>query len=254
MKKYYNKPNELLTGNISYEDESIISANDIVNTYLIGYKNEVENRNIYSITDILHHYLGENLSGNLEWNDKKQTIAIIKDENENIILTLVFACNKPENPELIDVIDETNSYRLGDIELFKGVLTSYIKSYARNNIDTDKKYDRAHNGLYAVNCNFYLYLVANEAILFPGNVSYMDMTLTEEGLIKYDCKNMDSKEYFGIIGNEEKLLKNVYFNITDAPAFIQEELYRIRKKEVTELKNNNIKNGSFSRIRKMLKK
>ena len=255
MKKFYNRLEDLLNEEIKYPNENYVSAYTIIDTYLKGYKNILQSLEKYDITELLNKRLNDDLHGYLSYSEDKSIIADIYNNKDAKILSLKYTCRKHIDPKLDYVITNVEDYKEGDIELFNNILSDEIKNYSDKYRKFDVDYDGTHKGMLSVNSIFFLYFVDSEIIIFPSKFNYMDVTINTDDTLSIDYKNMDLSVQTTLTGNEEKLLKNVYFNIEDAPDFLQEDLRAKRQEELSNMdfivpENHN----PLKRVRNWLKK
>ena len=255
MKKIYKKLNDLAFDDINYPNENYISAWDIVNVYLKGLNNSQKDLIESSSSDIFKKTLGKDIDCTLEYSNEKKLKVTIHDNEEEKEVLFYFDCLKSNNIYLTDAIYDQDYYRIGDLEMLKGIVFPEVKKYVDKYELVFKTYDQSHGGMTSVNSNFYIYLVDNEVIIFPGNYSHMICTMDENAEVNIDCKNMEIISKLGLTGLEEQILKNVYFNIEDAPIFLREDLYN-RRQEILKQEDGmtNSKNTSLKRVLKKIKK
>ena len=244
MKKFYSKIDILLNDDIAYQEDNYISAYSIIETYFKSFKEELKQISNYDITYVLQNALNDNLNGTLTYdqNDRSVTANVLKEDYN--LISLKYDCRKPDEAKISYIITNTGNYKEGDIEMFDGILKNEVKEYAKKAQKFNRDFDSSHKGMSSINSFFYLYFVDDEIIIFPSKFNYIDVTLNDNDAINIDYKNMDKTIQSVIDGNEEKLLKNIYFDINDAPDFLKEELKSKRKEELSSfniIPTNNIK-------------
>ena len=233
MKKFYSKIDILLNDDINYQEDNYISAHSIIETYFKSFQKELSDINNYDISDILNKSLNDNLKGTLTYNqnEKSVTADIMKDEHK--LISLKYDCRKPDEAKISYIITNTCDYKEGDLEMFNGILKKDVVEYAKKAQKFNRDFDSTHKGMSSINSFFFLYFVDDEIILFPSKFNYIDITMNDNNAISIDYKNMDITIQSVIDGKEEQLLKNIYFDINDAPLFLKEELVKKRKEELS---------------------
>ena len=155
----------------------------------------------------------------------------MKDEHK--LISLKYDCRKPDEAKISYIITNTCDYKEGDLEMFNGILKKDVIEYAKKAQKFNRDFDSTHKGMSSINSFFFLYFVDDEIILFPSKFNYIDITMNDNNAISIDYKNMDITIQSVIDGKEEQLLKNIYFDINDAPLFLKEELVKKRKEELS---------------------
>ena len=177
------------------------------------------------------------------------------NKSNKVLATLKCDYNKLGEVKLLNV-SSSNSIdsRVVD-EYYNNFLINEIKEYGVQYVSLMRNYDCSHNAIYSTNSKFSLYLVDNEAILFI-DCSYFSVTLNDDKELVINTHNAGPVNKLGLEQSKEKILKNVYFNIDDAPLFIRDELYRFRLQQLennSSLSNNN-NNQSLKRKPNWLRK
>ena len=249
MKKRYTKISDLVKEDIKYKDENLISALDIVNVYLKGFDNCLFNLKTYRESKNIKKEFGDNFNATYYYDGKNIVVNVINMSTKDNI-SLEYQYTTLGDIKLVNYNNPTNI----NIEQINTCILPELREFCVQYVSLMKSYDCSHNAMYSVNTKFSLYLVDNEVIIFPGNYSYFSISLNEEKELNIDCRNTDILVKMGLIGYQEKILGNVYYKIEDAPLFIRDELYRLRRdnleKEGMIPKNNQVLKRKINWLKK----
>ena len=254
MKKFYNKSSELITEDVNYPNPNYISALDIIKSYLNGYRNasiDLESKlDSNAIKEVLH----KNIDCTFDNINNYHLTAHLNDSENRSKIDLTFDLHKIYDINMTYSSYDKNIYTEEDIKTFADTIMPDIINYVTLFIEIKDKYDKSHQGMNSVNSIFFLYLVDNEAIVFSGGYSHMDVMLDENGQLDIDSTYMElfrDPEYQGF---EQRLLSNIFFNIEDVPDFLRPELYEKRKNELENTSIAPVESKGISKVRTWFKK
>ena len=232
MKKCYTKIPDLIKEDIKYTDENYTSGLDAIKVYLTGYHKCLEQLNNYKESENIKRVFGKEYSCKYSFNGKYIVANIINNKtNEKINMEFEYT-KMGEVKYISQSLFSTHKLSEEDINKYCSTILPEVNEYGLNCVSLMRAYDCSHSAMYSVNSKFSIYFVDDEAIVFPGNYSYFSITLDENKELNIDCHSTDVLAKLGLEGSEEKLLSNVYFNIDEAPLFIRDELYRLRKEHL----------------------
>ena len=250
MKKYYKKINDLVNEEVSYPNPNYISAWDIITVYLTKYRECFDDVNKLSRSDSIKKALNKDIDCEFKYINKNRVDAYL----DNSTLTISFDTHKTDNIKVISYGSSNYEYTEGDIEMYKGIVANDLVKYYQKCYELNNVFDRSHDDLLSVNCPYYLLLVDKEALLFVGPADYIDMMLDDNKELDINCKGISAANREAVKDKLEILLKNVYFNIEDAPIFLRDDLYAIRNKELQENPYIKEDNNVMKRVRNVFKK
>ncbi len=251
MNKNIKKMGQLLNDDTPNYSSEVIALSNMIDIYFNGFREGLLSLNSKDVSFVLEKHFGKHINCFLTWLPNKVVRVKVNQDDKDI--EIYFDCHRPEDIYIMSSNYSDANLDLKDLDTYKEILKDSIKEYALNAIKFEKDYDSSHDSIHAINGDFVIYLVDNEAIIFITEGSYIDVIMQEDGDLLYEC-HCTNYEVLKAIGDDvDRLFNKIYININDAPLFLKTKLQEFRDNELKDI-NYQSNNKPAKRIRNLFTK